>query len=134
MMTLMLMLALTLSAVSDPPTFAIADQIDLVEVNHYFDDGGKPVFDQLIFYDWDQSAGRYNVVAWRLLKSASQLPLKNAASGKYHACWHDGKVLRMVHADRKQETWTQYDPETYERRFLPKRNRSDLLRVDLKKK
>lgn len=109
------------------------EHIDLVEVNHYYDGTGKLVFDQLIFYNWDDSARRFNVVAWRLLKNPNQLPIRNAANGKYSASWHDGKVLRIIHADRKQETWTQYDPETHERQFLPKSNRSDLLRIDLKK-
>ena len=74
-----------------------------------------------------------NVVAWRLLKNPNQLPMRNPSNGKYYASWHDGKILRVIQTDHKQETWTQYDPETYERQFLPKSNRSDLLRLDLQK-
>ena len=118
---------------SDPPRIAAAEHIDLIEVNHYFDGSGKSVFDQLIFYNWDKTANRFNVVAWRLLKNPNQLPIRNAQNGMYYASWHDGKILRVIHADHKMETWTQYDPETYERRFLPKSCRSDLLRIDLKR-
>jgi hypothetical protein len=118
------------AVVADPPRLAATEHIDLVEVNHYFDDCGKPVFDQLIFYNRDESARRYNVVAWRLLKNPNQLPVRHPLSGKYYASWHDGKILRIIHADQKMETWTQYDPETHERKFLPKSSRSDLLRID----
>lgn len=118
---------------SDPPRIAATEHIDLIEINHYFDGGGKSVFDQLIFYNWDESARRFNVVAWRLLKNPNQLPIRNPGNGMYYTSWHDGKILRVIHADRKMETWTQYDPETYERKFLPKSSRSDLLRIDLKR-
>ena len=118
---------------TDPPRNTATEYIDLIEVNHYFDGSGKPVFDQLIFYNWDQEANRYNVVAWRLLKNPNQLPIRNPRNGKYTTSWHDGKILRVIHADDRMETWTQHDPETLERKFLPKSERSDLLRIDLKK-
>ena len=132
-MNLLLLVSLTTGCLlSDPPAFAATESIDLVEVNHYYDDGGKAVFDQLIFYNWDSQAGRYNVVAWRLLKNPNQLPLRNPQNGMYYSSWHDGKLLRVIQAERKLETWTQYDPETRERQFLPKSQRPDLLRLDLK--
>ena len=126
-------LVFELAIESDPPRITATEHIDLVEVNHYFDGAGKPVFDQLIFYNWDPAARRFNVVAWRLLKNPNQLPMRNPSNGKYYASWPDGKILRVIQTDHKQETWTQYDPETYERQFLPKSNRSDLLRLDLQK-
>ena len=122
------------SALSDPPELAITDHIDLIEVNHYFDDSGKLVFDQLIFYNWDTVAGRHNVVAWRLLKHKQQLPQRNPQTGLYYSSWQDGATLRLVQADRILETWTQYDPETRERQFLPKERRADLRRIDLKRR
>ena len=33
----------------DPPAIAIISRVDLVEVNHYHDYLGRPVFDQLIY-------------------------------------------------------------------------------------
>ncbi len=118
----------------DPPRFGAIERVDLVEVNHYFDRGGKPVFDQLIFYNWDSTAGRYNVVAWRLLKTPGQFPLRNPKNDMYYATWYDGKLLRTVRAEDRIETWTQHDPETLERTFLPKSHRTDLLRRDLMKR
>ncbi len=116
----------------DPDNVAITSHVDLIEVNHYFDNEGKPVFNQLIFHNWDDSAGRFNVCAWRLLKNPNQIPVRNAVTGHYSATWHDGKILRTVNAERRIETWTQYDPETWERAFLPKSQRPDLLRPDVK--
>jgi hypothetical protein len=115
-------------APGDPPPIAMTSHVDLIEVNHYFDNDGKPVFNQLIFYNWDESAGRFNVNAWRLLKNTNQIPIRNAVSGKFSSTWYDGKVLRTINADDRIETWTQYDPETFERAFLPKSERPDLVR------
>ncbi len=112
----------------DPPQIAVTSHADLIEINHYFDAEAKPVFNQVIFYNWDEEAGRFNVFAWRLLKNANQFPVRNAETGIYSATWHDGRLLRTVHADRRIETWTQYDPETWERAFLPKGDRPDLVR------
>jgi hypothetical protein len=120
--------ALVAMAPGDPPQVALTTHVDLVEVNHYFDAEGKPVFNQLIFYDWDEQAGRFNVVAWRLLKNPRQVPVSDSVTGKYSATWHDGRVLRTVRAERRVETWTQFDPETFERAFLPKNERPDLVR------
>jgi len=32
------------------------EQVDLVELNHFYDEQGRLVFDQLIFYDWAERA------------------------------------------------------------------------------
>jgi len=103
-----------------------SDQVDLIEVNHFFDEQGRLVFDQVIFYDWSSVDNRYNVRAWRLLKSTAQIPRRNWNQGVFWAVWHDGEVLRKVRSKGIHETWTQYDPELLEREYLPKENRRDL--------
>ena len=61
---------LLLSAVSlDSHAEVTADRLDLVELNHFYDEQGRLVFDQLIFYDWSPEDARYQVRAWRLVKS-----------------------------------------------------------------
>lgn len=102
------------------------DEVDLVEVNHYYDDHARHVFDQIIFYDWSDAECRFQVRAWRLLKSPSQLPQRNWAGGGYDVIWHDGQLMRRVHARAMRETWTQYDPEMRERSHLPKDQRRRL--------
>lgn len=100
--------------------------VDLVEINHFHDEQGRLVFDQVIFYDWSPSQSRYLVRAWRLLKSPAQVPQQDFQRGGYVAIWHDGDVLRKVQARQLRETWTQYDPELVGREFLPKEHRKEL--------
>lgn len=106
---------------------ALVDAVDLVELNHYYDDCGRLVFDQLIFYDWCPYELRYQVRAWRLVKKTSHLPVKDRRTGEYVICWWDGKLLREVRAKSFVETWTQYDPEMRERKQLQKDLRKGLL-------
>jgi hypothetical protein len=106
--------------------------VDLVEVNHFFDERGCLVFDQIIFYDWCPQQCRYQVRDWRLLKRPSQVPLRNWRDGNFVSIWHDFKerdVLRRVNSQMVRETWTQYDPELVEREFLPEDKRKELTKV-----
>jgi hypothetical protein len=102
------------------------ETVDLIEVNHFYDDQGRLVFDQCIFYDWSPADGRFMVRAWRLVKNPSQLPQRDWAAGGYTAVWQDGDVLRKVVSEGMRESWTQHDPELVEREYLPKERRRDL--------
>ena len=121
----MLLTVLSLS----PPGDVAWDNVDLVEVNHFYDDRGRHVFDQVIFYDWCSKQCRFNVRAWRLMKKPGQMPQRDWRTNKYVAVWHDGAVLRKVQADHFRETWSQRDPELEERAFLPKNQRRELLQI-----
>jgi hypothetical protein len=105
------------------------DSVDLIEVNHFYDEYGRLVLDQVIFYDWSAEHSRYMVRAWRLVKNASQLPQRDWQEGGYIAVWQDGEVLRDVRSTAVRETWTQYDPELVEREYLPKEKRRELKTV-----
>ena len=120
-----LVIALT-AYVSAPDRSVLKDSVDLVEVNHYHDARGQHVFDQLIFYDWSSQQKRFQVRAWRLIKSDSQLPRREHRSGTWLVRWHDEGVMREVTAKSRRETWTQYDPELVERENLPQEQRLDL--------
>lgn len=103
------------------PTPGVAcDRVDLVEVNHVYDDNGKHTFSQLIFYD------RGNVRAWRLLKNCNHRPERDPRSGEWVTIFHDGGLLREVRAACFRERWTQWDVELDERERLPKERRIDL--------
>ena len=105
------------------------DAVDLIELNHFYDDHGRLVFDQVIFYDWSAAESRYNVRAWRLVKNPSQLPQRDWATGGYSAMWQDGEQLRNVQSKAMRETWTQWDPELAEREYRPKEQRLELRRA-----
>jgi hypothetical protein len=116
-----------LSAVgSDAHADIVADRVDLVEYNHFYDEQGRLVFDQLIFYDWSPDDARYQVRAWRLIKKPAQVPQRDINGKGFYCSWQDGDLLRRVHAVTMRETWTQHDPELTEREFLPKERRRDL--------
>jgi len=122
----------SLATTSLNPVEAVAvDEVDLIEINHYFDDKGRHVLDQIIFYDWSAQQSRYQVRDWRMLKRPTQIPYRDWRSRTYVAVWHDphdGEVLRQVIAKAFRETWTQYDPEIVERDYLPKEKRKKLLK------
>jgi len=119
--------ALIIAAISLLPSDDVAvDSVDVVEVNHFFDDEARHVFDQLIFRDWDAQANRFQVRAWRLIKGDSQLPSRNWSTGGYIVIWHDGEVARRVEAKAYRESWSQHDPEMREREYLPKEQRRRL--------
>jgi hypothetical protein len=121
------MFAVIFAALSLTPQEDVAcDELDLIEINHFYDEQGRLVFDQVIFYDWSPVESRYNVRAWRLLKSPAQMPRRNWNRDDFVAVWHDGDVLRKVRAKAVRETWTQYDPELVAREHLPKEKRREL--------
>ena len=108
------------------------ETVDLIEINHFYDEHGRLVFDQVIFYDWSQDDARYMVRAWRLVKNPAQLPQRDWKDrGGYIAVWQDGELLRHVRSQSIRETWTQYDPELVEREYLPKERRKELRPVKL---
>ena len=109
------------------------ESVDLIEVNHFYDEHGRLVFDQVIFYDWSSSDSRYNVRAWRLIKNPSQLPQRDWQAGGHAATWQDGEQIRTVRSQSIRETWTQYDPELAEREILPKEKRKELRTVSVNK-
>ena len=52
----------------------VTTNVDLIEVNVFYgDDRYNPIFAQLVFWDWNPKQGRFNVVAWRLMKDAWDL-------------------------------------------------------------
>jgi hypothetical protein len=124
---------LLLALATVPNVEPACDNVDLVEVNHFYDELGRLVFDQVIFYDWSANDGRHMVRAWRLVKNDAQLPQRDWERGGYLSVWHDGDVLRQIRAAAIRETWTQYDPELVEREWLPKEQRRELTHVKVAK-
>ncbi len=120
-------LAICLAAVCHNPRQDVAkDRVDLIELNHFYDEKGQLVFDQIIFYDWPPERCRFNVRAWRWLKRPAQTPNPNARQRKFTVVWYDGSTLRRVEAPSIRESWTQYDPELVQRALLPKDMRREL--------
>ena len=135
MATMTTTLAVCLAAVClNPVNEVTVDQVDLAEINHFYDEQGRLVFDQIIYYDWSPEESRYNVCDWRLIKDPAQIPQRDRQTGGYASEWIDFKQrdgLRRVEAKALRETWTQYDPELVEREFLPQEKRRQLNAIPL---
>jgi len=124
------LIAITLSTTaSSPGDTILIDRVDLVEVNHFYDEQGRLVFDQLIFYDWEPEKSAYVVRAWRLLKTRQQIPQRDWSRGDYRVVWQDGDAMRTVRAQAYKETWTQSDPELINRKYRAKEDRLDLAKL-----
>jgi hypothetical protein len=105
----------------------VEDRVDVVEINHFYDDQGRLVFDQAIFWDWCPANERFRVRDWRLLKTPAQIPQRSVTGG-YVAVWFDGDAMRRVRCRQVRESWTMFDPELAQREILPKANRRELSR------
>ena len=126
------LLAAVVAGAEPQLTTELDEHVDLIEVNHFYDGQGRLVFDQVIFYNWDLTTSRFQIVDWRLLKSDSQIPIRDWRKRYYVAIWNDFKqkdVLRRTTCDNVRETWTQHDPELQEREFLPQEQRRSLRAV-----
>lgn len=119
-----LLLTVVISMV--PVDSVVRDTVDLIEVNHVYDDRGRLVLQQVIFWDWHADRGRFHVVAWRMLRETGQIPRRDWQQDDYFCLWYDGDVLREVRAPSRSETWTQFDPELDDRQELPRSLRRKL--------
>jgi hypothetical protein len=115
---------------SDGTGSIIREEVDLIEVNHFHDDLGRHVYDQVVFYSWSKAAGDYHVRSWCLLDDPSRWPRKNLKSGKYHVFWfdRDQRLQREILAKHYLETWTQVDPERANKRLLDEKYRTAFYR------
>jgi len=126
------MLLLTLLLLAEIPRDIARDNVDVIEVSHFYDDQARLVFRQDIFYDWSADDARYQVRAWRLIRETDSptrqalVPQRDWVHGGYTAIWQDGDLLRVVRAASFRETFLQYDVELAEREWLPKENRKEL--------
>jgi hypothetical protein len=122
-----------------PPAFAVLppqlphveDEVDVLWLDHYYDESGRLVLDQVICLDWSAQNGlpqRHNIVAWRRVKTPDGLPFRTQDG--YRVIWWDGSLLRDIRANAFRETWSQAyvtgDPEVAEREMLPKELRREL--------
>jgi hypothetical protein len=133
------MLFATVPADSD----VIGDRVDVIEVNHFFDDAARHVFDQVIFYDWVPHRCQLIVRSWRMLKCDGHKPRFDHQRGDFVCRWEDAilikpgiykyneppvlpvyaHVVREVRAEILRESWEQYDRELINRELVPKEHR-----------
>jgi hypothetical protein len=115
-----------------PQTREMVQSVDLIELNHFFDDLGRHAYDQVIFYEWSPDYNRYHVVAWCLVEdNLARMPSKDHDRGQYSVRWYDkdARVQRTVWSPLFRETWSSTDPERANKKLLEEKYRVSLLRV-----
>jgi hypothetical protein len=128
MYVLTLLFALATSAGVSNHSMVAKQQVDMIELNHFVDENGRHVFDQVVFYQWVEHRHRFRVIAWRMVKRPSQLPIRTWEPHGWRCVWQDENVMRNVWAPTFRETWTQRDPERINREYFAEATRPDLVK------
>lgn len=94
----------------------VTTHVHAIELNHFYDMKGNPVYDQVIFWECAPETGRFQVRAWTIADDReipNRRPIKNYATGLYQVDWYDTDkgIKRKVTSNLYRESWTQYDPE-----------------------
>ena len=101
-----------------PHNAACVQRFERAERNNVYDDCGRLVFTQLI---WFNEAGR--VEGWRMDKGQFEI----RREGKHTVCrFEDQGVSREVWVRSFEETWDQHDKEVADREVWPVIYRRDL--------
>ena len=109
----------------------VKERVDLIELNHFYDDLCRPAYDQVILYEWSPDHRRFDVIAWALIDNLEKAPHQLAGSGQWEVRWYDvdHKVFRVVGARLYRETWSQVDPERENKKLMPEKHRVGLMQI-----
>lgn len=91
MITLLLSLAISLGSLPS---------CDMIELNHYCDTLGNPIFTQLIFWKWYDREAKYHVQEWKMVEHSTVVYRFNKRV-----------LVEKTTALHFKESWTQFDPE-----------------------
>ena len=112
----------------------VLEHVDLIELNHFYDQKGAFLYDQVIFYERSPATGRFQVRAWCLVEDRelhNRRPIKNESTGVYQVDWYDSdqRLQRKITSRLYRESWTQIDPERHDKKLHDER-----LRITLSKR
>lgn len=105
----------------------VRESVDVIELNHFCDKRGFPVYDQVIFYLLDEDK-RLQVRAWCIAEDG-RAPVRNHQTDIYTVRWKDTDrgVERTVTSRIYRESWSQIDPERENKKYLPEGLRVSLV-------
>ncbi len=108
------------------------EHVDLIELNHFYDQHGRLVYDQVIFYELTKDTLRFQVRAWCLVEDRESLnrrPTKNYQTELYQVDWYDTdqRLLRRISSRLFRESWSQVDPERVNKRLHDERLRLSMI-------
>lgn len=124
-------LVLAIASGGSGPTDKVVQKVDLIELNHCYDDLGRHCYDQVVFYEWSPDYRRYHVVAWCLIENgSSRTPILDRAKKQYVVRWHDRDSgrSREIWSSLYRETWSNSDPERANKKLMDEKYRVALLR------
>ncbi len=129
---MLLSLLLLITAAPIDVSRIASERVDLIELNHFHDECGKAVYDQVIFYEWSASQAKYHVRAWCLVEPrdiVSRRPTYTNQDDRYHVRWFDSdqSIHRHISSPLYRETWTHTDPERANKRILDEKMRTGLI-------
>ena len=116
------------ATISPKGNHSVDEFVDLIELNHFYDQRGRLVYDQVIFYERAPETGRFQVRAWCLVEDRECLnrrPVKNYKTQLYQVDWFDTdqRLLRKITSRLYRESWTQIDPERANKKIHDERSR-----------
>lgn len=126
---MLILMFLIFSYIKSENSLVIVDHVDLIELNHFYNEKMEHVFDQFIFYDWSSQLKKFIVVDWRLKKDPNKFVCKNHHTNRWELVMHDEGNLRHIISKSHRETWTQYDPELRNRNIVTQENRRGLTQI-----
>jgi hypothetical protein len=106
-----------------------SDRVDLIEVNHQHALDGKPVFDQIIFWEWSDAYAEYHVREWLIPNDDNNRNvILTRRPGLVVVLIREGFLLVRITSSSFRESWTQIDPERHNKRLLAECLRAKLSR------
>ena len=110
-----------------------SESVDAIELNHFYDQAGKPIYDQVIFYEKAPETGRFRVRGWCLVDDKQELtrrPIKSETTGLYHVDYYDtdAKLFRHIKSRIIRESWSQTDPEREDKKHFHESLRRSLIK------
>lgn len=109
-----------------PQRIVIPDQVDVIELNHYYDAECKLVFSQWVFWEWDRESAEYRVRDWRLCRDARECPEFDARRARWRLSLFratQGGALRRIDSIAFRTIHSQVDRELENREPHPQDRR-----------
>ena len=101
-----------------------SEYVEVMELNHYYDSKGWPVFDQVVAWETNPENGKLRVRGWIMVKD--NYPEKRGGLFRFSK---DGYT---IHSRIFRETWTQTDSEREDAKSWPSCNRYSLEKAGTK--
>lgn len=112
------------------PQNNIEENVDLIELNHFYDKKGLWLYDQTIFWTIDPNTGKMHVRSWLLIDHHKKISKTNNIFIVRYV--DDKNTYRIIKSINFKESRTQFDPERENKEICPESLRIKLVDPKLK--